>query len=318
MRSFAGSENKKQGFTLVELLVVIAIIGVLIAMLLPAVQAAREAARRMQCTNNLKQWGIGMQLYHDAYGVFPYGTLTGSKATDNGDAPGRGTMASTAGQFGEYRRQTFVIALWPYIGQVNLYDQYDFRFTFYNPQNRAIITSQVPMYHCPSDPGAKMWRANQYTHARGNYVVGWGNGSFRQTESDFMGAPFSMNKQTRMSDITDGTSNTLFMSEVMKPLVEEDFDFRGGLLNDDQTSAQFMTINTPNSGIDSTVCVDPERPAPCQLGPTTYISARSYHTGGVNVLAGDGSVHFVGDDIDLYVWQAVGASKSGQTIEVDW
>ena len=127
-----------------------------------------------------------------------------------------------------------------------------------------------------------------------------------------------MNKQTRMSDITDGTSNTLFMSEVMKPLVEEDFDFRGGLLNDDQSSAQFMTINTPNSGIDSTVCVDPERPAPCQLRPTTYLSARSYHTGGVNVLAGDGSVHFVGDDIDLYAWQALGASKSGQTVEVDW
>lgn len=311
------SRIKKHGFTLVELLVVIAIIGILIAMLLPAVQAAREAARRMQCTNNLKQWGVGMQLYHDAYGVFPYGTISGEKLVVNGDQPGRGVYP-TAGQNGEYRRQTFVIALWPYIGQQSLYDAYDFRFNFPNIQNRAVITSQVPMYHCPSDPGAMMWRANEYTHARGNYVVGWGNGTFLQTEPEFTGAPFSMNKQTRISDMTDGTSKTAFMSEVLKPLVEEHFDFRGGIMNDDQSSAQFMTVNTPNAGIDSTVCVDKERPAPCQLGPTTYLSARSYHPGGVNVLCGDGSVHFVGDDIDLYVWQTLGATKSGQTVEVDW
>ena len=223
---------KRNGFTLVELLVVIAIIGILIALLLPAVQAAREAARRMQCSNKLKQWALGMHMYHDAYKNLPYGTISGKDLLVHGDAPGRAVKMS-AGQYGETRRQTFVIALWPYIEQQDLYDAYDFRFNYFNVQNRSITTQEVPLYHCPSDSGVRMWRANQYTHARGNYLVNWGNTSFLQNEPEFTGAPFSMNKQCSFRDISDGTSKTLMMSEVLKPLVEEHFDFRGGIMNDD-------------------------------------------------------------------------------------
>ena len=303
---------KRNGFTLVELLVVIAIIGILIALLLPAVQAAREAARRLQCSNQLKQWALGMHMYQDAYKKLPYGTITGRDLLVHGDAPGRGVPMSS-GKSGETRRQTFVLALWPYIEQQDLYDAYNFRFNYYNAQNREIITKQVAMYHCPSDSGVQMWRANYYTHARGNYIVNWGNTSFLQNEPEFTGAPFSMNQQYSFRDIPDGTSKTLMMSEVLKPLAEEDFDFRGGIMNDDQSSAQFMTVNTPNSGIDSTVCVDEEKPAPCILGSKTYITARSAHPGGVNVSFCDGSVTFIANDIDLDMWRALGSSRGGES-----
>ncbi|MDZ7616694.1 MAG: DUF1559 domain-containing protein [Patescibacteria group bacterium] len=304
--------KKEHGFTLVELLVVIAIIGILIALLLPAVQSAREAARRLQCTNHLKQWGLAMLLYEQANKRVPFGTISGSNLLGSGDSPGRGVVPTGAGPNGENRRQTFVIALWPYIEQNQLYDTYDFRYNFYSDENRTLITAQVPLYHCPSDPGSEMWRANQYTHVRGNYVVNWGNASFRQTESDFMGAPFSMNKQVRLAAFTDGVSNTMLMSEVVKPLGDDHFDFRGGIMNDDQSSAQFMTLSTPNSGVDSTVCADKVKPNPCQLGAKTYLSARSHHAGGVNALFGDGSVHFMAESIDLTAWRVLGALHSGQ------
>ena len=308
----------QSGFTLVELLVVIAIIGILIALLLPAVQSAREAARCIQCNNNLKQWGLGMQLYENNYKFFPYGTISGSALLGSGDSPGRNALANAnVGGPGASRRQTWVIALWPYIEQQSLYDQYDFDYNFFNDENRTCITTGVALYNCPSDIDG-MWKANHYYHERGNYLVNWGNGSFRQTESDFKGAPFSMNKQYRHADIRDGISNTMFMSEVLKPLSDEDFDFRGGLMNDDQASAQYMTLFTPNSGVDSTRCVDAQHPAPCQLGAKTYLQARSHHPGGVNVLFGDGSVHFINDSIDLQVWQALGSTRGREIIDTEF
>ena len=297
---------RKRAFTLVELLVVIAIIGILIAMLLPAVQAAREAARRIQCSTQMKQWGLAHQMYHDAFGSFPYGVI-------NPTSPGN--YSGLAGPNGEYRRQTFVVALWPYIDQKQLYDDYDFDYTFFADRNLNSVCSQVPLYHCPSDPGVKVWDSGDvYSRARGNYVLNWGNGSFYQTETNFMGAPFASNKKFSMRDLTDGTSQTALMSEVMKPIADG-FDFRGDILNDDLSCAQFMTRDTPNAGVDSNVCADAERPAPCYLGSTYYVSARSYHPGGVNLLVADGSVTFVDNNVDLTVWQNIGASQSGQTVE---
>ncbi len=125
---------KRAGFTLIELLVVIAIIGVLIALLLPAVQKVREAANRAKCTNNLKQWTLAMHLHHDGHGTLPY-------AKKNNP------------------RTTWVVQLWPYIEQDNLYRQYDFRVGFWEPPNCLAyatdgpVARPVPIYLCPSDRG---------------------------------------------------------------------------------------------------------------------------------------------------------------------
>ena len=119
------SSRRAAGFTLVELLVVIAIIGVLVALLFPAVQAAHEAARRMQCTNNLKQWGLAMHNYEGTHQVFPAGTIRG----------GGGTVADgNAGANGVNRRQSYVVSIWPYVEQQNLANLYDYNYSFYAPK----------------------------------------------------------------------------------------------------------------------------------------------------------------------------------------
>src|SRR4051812_16337754 len=123
---------RRRGFTLIELLVVIAIIGVLIALLLPAVQAAREAARRMQCTNNLKQVGLALHNYHDVWGRFPMGSV-------QVDSPN-----------GSYRRP-FLSSLLPFLEQRNLFDSYNYDLSFQVDQNETTRTSIVAVFACPSD-----------------------------------------------------------------------------------------------------------------------------------------------------------------------
>ncbi len=288
----------RSAFTLVELLVVIAIIGILVALLLPAVQAAREAARRMQCTNHLKQWGLAMHNYENANKVFPAGVIRGSSATVTSDG--------NAGTNGVNRRQTFVVSLWPYFEQQALTDAYDFNFSFYAAKNRPAVMAQVPMYFCPSDRKG-YWKGDQYTRSRGNYLVNWGAGRYQQDDSGYLQSAFGVNRWTAHGDIRDGTSNTIFMSEIMMALRDADFDFRGDFINDDISCSQFMTVNTPNSGVDQTVCVDLVKPGPClSTQSPTRVSARSNHSGGVNVLLGDGSVRSVTSSIDALVWRAAG------------
>ena len=135
--SLGSSRSSHRGFTLVELLVVIAIIGILIALLLPAVQAAREAARRMQCTNNLKQWGLGMHMFHNSRNQLPLGSR---------DNP----------------RETWVRYLWGYIEQEHLANRDDLTQAFYQPPCRSrskldgLTGQQVPIYDCPSDSGSDL------------------------------------------------------------------------------------------------------------------------------------------------------------------
>ncbi len=297
----------RRGFTLVELLVVIAIIGILIALLLPAVQAAREAARRSQCTNNCHQWGLAMQNYLSALRAFPAGTLRGPQAT----------VSSTGanGPNGIYRRQTFVVSLWPQLEEQELYDMYNFSYSFYAPINQPAVMVQVPLYFCPSNRTG-FWKGDVYTRSRGNYVLNWGQGSYWQTEANYKASPFGPNRFTSPRQITDGLANTMFLSEVVQCLNDTDFDFRGDFINDDLSCAQYMTFNTPNAGIDSTICVNPNNPSACVLGGTTYVSARSQHPGGVMVLMGDASVHFIADTIDITTWQALGTMAGGEIIDI--
>jgi prepilin-type N-terminal cleavage/methylation domain-containing protein len=313
------SETRRRqfhGFTLVELLVVITIIGVLIALLLPAVQAAREAARRAQCGNNLKQWALAMANYEQHNGRFPYGIVYGSAIGPGGISGNDGA----AGPKGIYQRQTFVYSLWPFLDGGNLYENWNYNYAFYSSKNLPMAKIQLPLYFCPSDRKG-MWVADGYVRSRGNYVVDWGYCDFSQTQPAARKiGPFSQNQTKRATQITDGLSNTMFMSEVCMPLDDTYFDFRGDILNSDSGCAEFMTLYTPNSGIDSMYSNAPASNDPGPVlynGNAVYVTARSRHPGGVTIACGDGSVHFINNTIALNTWRAI-SSMSGEENVSDW
>ena len=311
---------RRGGFTLVELLVVIAIIGILIALLLPAVQAAREAARRTQCTNNLKQWGLAFHNYHDIVKVFPFA------ATDR-------------------PRHTFVMSLWPYLEQTALFQGYNQSRHFYEVPNTitntldGICAKAVPLYYCPSDGGRMYTEPDPYWRATGNYVVNWGNWTIPSIASGSNptngagAAPFGFDdnqgndanrpRSSSIAAITDGTSNTMLMSEERRCLGLTEWDGRGDPQNDDKgwPSCRFMTVLTPNSsapdvcsacGAQSTAAVG----MPCTTGPLRHHAARSLHPGTVNVAMGDGSVKSVSDSIDLAVWRAAGSMNGKEALSL--
>ncbi len=250
--------HRAAGFTLIELLVVIAIIGILIALLLPAVQAAREAARRAQCTSNVKQWGLAIATYEQANRLLPYGNRTSP-------------------------RQSWPPALWPFIEEIAIYAQYDFSIGFPDTaSNQNCLFEQVPLYFCPSDRQGLWLKADPYYRSRGNYVLNWGNGNFQQTAvagaGTFLTGPFTFNLQFKLRQITDGLSKTMYLSEVIQAINDSDFDFRGDILNNDIACGNYMTVNTPNAGIDYTVCegVITQLPSPCSptYSGAAYVSAQ--------------------------------------------
>lgn len=307
------------GFTLVELLVVIAIIGTLVALLLPAVQAAREAARRAQCTNNMKQWGIAMHLYHDAHKKLPLGSRTSP-------------------------RQSWVMHLWNYIEQNNIASMGDLTTHFYVAPNtiggtlNGATGQYVDLYYCPSDPLGGDQTVGNYQRRRGNYVVNWGNVLYGQAEAVAVNrggtpppgyAPFShidgdrkKPRETSFRNITDGTSSTLMMSETLKGWINSDDDWRGDIQNDDG-GFRFHTSVTPNTSAPDVIINgwftdtgDPAMPAVAGAGNSQRTAARSRHPGGVNTAHCDGSVAFVNDDINLLVWMAEGTMDGGESGEV--
>jgi prepilin-type N-terminal cleavage/methylation domain-containing protein/prepilin-type processing-associated H-X9-DG protein len=332
----SGSRRGGRGFTLIELLVVIAIIAVLIALLLPAVQAAREAARRAQCTNNLKQLGLALHNYHDTNGSFPIGRQGINRPTGDPGYPGD--------KGGGNHRRTWAFSILPFIEQGTIANTINFSIAYSvgTHANDTALTTEIAGYLCPSDPGAGVTNAGAYKFHLGNYMANWGNMHYDQAGIPtrnpysgpapggpvlFLGAPFALDKAFNVASFTDGTSNTLLMSEVICCLPKNgNLDHRGGVYNDDYNCTMFMAYTPPNSTIPDQVssasssnwCQYPNQTnPPCINVLPAFNAARSFHPGGVNALMGDGSVEFFKNSISIPTWRALSTTTGGEVLSAD-
>ena len=323
MRRFNSSIASRRGFTLVELLVVIAIIGVMVGLLLPAVQAAREAARRMQCGNNLKQLSLAMHNYESTYKTLP---------------PSRITTGLS--------RHSWSAFMLPFIEQAQIYDIYNFNVRWSDPLNYPATTSMIPAFICPSTPSSRMMPD---AAAQANHVPvppnGFGPADYSSTNelrrsfyiSNGMplppgiqrGMPGAMerNRNTRFADILDGLSNTMLFAErsgrpeiyvaQKRPLGIvtgdgwgwADFDSTSGSVNG--ASRDGLIINRTRN--DAPVFTTDRIGGPCAINCTNSSEYYSFHPGGINISLVDGSVRFLSDSVNAQILSAV-ITRAGREV----
>ena len=319
-------QNKQSGFTLVELLVVIAIIGVLIALLLPAVQAAREAARRIKCSNNLKQYGLALHNYHDIHKSFPPG------GTDWGQGP----------------RISWQVRVLPFTEQNTIYDQLDmslpevpFQIINVGTQQLEARRAQVPYAMCPDDtaePIYEEWAQTSYTGSVGsqlvnsnnsscntwiapgvNYDADRGNVDSGSTRTNaLLSGVFNRIGTTGLitfASIRDGTSNTIMVGEILGDCSEHK---QGWWSNDGMGNAHAST-SAPLNTLTTCALSEAEATKRGYINPECFNwnnwnyswGFRSYHPAGANFLLGDGSVHFIASEVDYETYQKLGGRNDG-------
>lgn len=324
------SSCRRRAFTLVELLVVIAIIGVLVALLLPAVQAAREAARRMSCGNNLKQYGLALQNYHDVYKLFPTGAF-------NWGNP----------------QQGWQVQVLPFAEQGALYDQVSAAPVWYdviipsptNPNRRAREV-QVPYALCPSDTGQAQingsWAQSNYTGSLGSQRTPSANGSCapfltpginyespggtadhgNDTTANGISGMFSrLGPPISMASALDGTSNVISVGEIL-PLCQNDHS--GGWWQYNGAGNAHASTSVPCNV--HLTCPNSKKWTPYQSCSYAVVGGasvnnwnlswgfRSRHPGGAQFVFVDGSVHFLSENLDYRTYQALGGRRDGEPL----
>ena len=314
--------TRRKAFTLIELLVVIAIIAILIALLLPAVQQAREAARRTHCKNNLKQIGLALHNYHDVYNKFPAGGYWNNNH--------RGLA---------YQQGSVLVHLLPYIEQSVIFNQIDFS----NPPNRNINDTRMPdgrlmrqavsvsAFLCPSDTAGSnfnnMSTVQNYAASKGASNAGSPTGgnpngsppcadaylSFRKggTSGSGVSGPFHRNgRSCEMRDVTDGLSNTIFFGEVRPECSNH---IRQGWLQANNGQGMFGTLYPINLDTCNT-----SNSSGCNWinNWTEEFGFKSRHTGGAQFLFGDGAVRFISDNIDHVNYNRLSANQDNEVREI--
>ncbi len=309
----------RNGFTLIELLVVIAIIAILIALLLPAVQQAREAARRTQCKNSLKQIGLAMHNYHDVYNRFPMSECHTQAFLSSGNSD----WGDQAGNWALY--------LLPYIEQGNVYKSIDFSYRYDATTNSAgtpignlsALGNVYTAYLCPSNPlGANTKNSNQF-HIIHYFIVGWGaqeppGGRARHmwaigdtTNTQYRGVSY-YDSNAGLRDITDGSSNQIMHGEVRgfqpkcKNAMTTPQDWRG--MRWEISTGTNMPINAIHNSASCAAGYD---------GTCTncrWENMASFHVGGTQICLADGSTRFLSENIDTTLFQRLGSVGDGAVV----
>ena len=352
------SRSFRRGFTLIELLVVIAIIAVLVSLLLPAVQQAREAARRTACRNNLKQMGLALHNYHDVHRTFPAGYYSYPTRNGNGPASARIDPATWDGGPG----WGWGSMLLPHIDQGSLFSKFEPTTPIWDPAYSELISTTLPMFLCPSSTGGDdpilikdesgaplLIDGRQIFLGRSHYVAShgqescWGDcgasregpvftniytGTTRTVQingdaSQVADGPFFRNSRTRISDVKDGTTNTIFVGEHSGSLSDKTWV---GVVPGAFTHPKFIS---PENGPDTaaTLTLVHAGPSGGELDitgfpiihpvnfPTFHVGQMySDHPGGGHVCMGDGSVRFISENIDLILFAELSSIAESEVV----
>ncbi|MBX3441175.1 MAG: DUF1559 domain-containing protein [Planctomyces sp.] len=300
--------SRKRGFTLIELLVVIAIIAILVALLLPAVQQAREAARRTQCRNNLKQIGLALHNYHDNFRCFPSGWIGVDPVTRLPSAH-EGVNGAAWGAM-----------ILPQIDQAPLYNLFNSHVGIEDPLNEPFRRSYLTVFNCPSDAGAPQeWEIEEEGHpgdvicrlTTANYIGSFGTVELHDCENapgNFPVTPqgqcvsdgvFYHNSKVQIRDIIDGTTNTIMTGERKSVANLGWLSTWSGRVAEGEEAFQRVL-----GSMDHT----PNHPS------AHFEDFSSYHIGGAHFLLGDGSVRFVNENIDEALYKALGTIQGGEVV----
>jgi prepilin-type N-terminal cleavage/methylation domain-containing protein len=294
MKKGESQMTTRKGFTLIELLVVIAIIAILIALLLPAVQQAREAARRTQCRNNLHQLALSLHNYHDAHGSFPPAQIAAPFQRYGGSLdPGHSWM-------------TLIL---PFIDEASIYNAYNFDIKQDAAANLTVAKQLMNQYLCPSCPYYRVKTSYGWNHGGNHYAVSGGIypsyscDSFEDMHTDpRYGGVFHVDSRTRMRDIRDGTSNTIALGEMIGRADNNSYGWTRGRYDAVMRCAGYVANHQLNTFTSSTG----------ELGQRTF---GSLHEGGAFFCFADGQVRFLSENIDWTAYKSLHSRAANELID---